>query len=276
MDIAKSCAKAPAGEGRGLWPAFWLQDHGWPPEDDVAEFWTGRPQPHFHQGYAFRNGDGNVQWNSRHWESIPYGWHTYGMEWGPGYQLMNMDGRITKAIYGPQVTSRSMYLMLNSGVASNPAPTDATVFPNSFLVDYVRVYSRPPVVPLHDGDFSYDSLDPWWTTTGAAHLATVAGQRVLQLDAANSSFSQRIYGLAHNTTYEISAQVCPSGGTVKLGATDFAQSDQWSQQTGPGFRTIDVRFTTTRFVSSASLVGSKTTGENPAYFSEIRIRRISP
>jgi beta-glucanase (GH16 family) len=175
-------AKAPAEAGIGLWPAFWLQDHGWLPEDDVAEFWTGRPQPHFHQGYAFRNLDGQVEWNSRHRDSIPHGWHTYGMEWGPGYQIMYMDGAPTYRIFGSQITNSPMYIMLNSGVTSDPLPDARTIFPNSFLVDYVRVYSRPPVIPLHDGKFEEQSLDPWWKTKGDVRLVSIhshSGTRVV-------------------------------------------------------------------------------------------------
>ena len=155
--------KVPTKDGPGLWPAFWMLSHGWPPEDDVAEFWTGRPLPHTHQGFAYRDPNGRVKWDSNHKDSILDGFHTFGMEWGPGYQLFNRDGVITNTSYGSKVPGVPMYLILNSGVASNPAPTARTVFPNAFLVDYVRVYSRPPVPTILNTGFESDTLAPWST-----------------------------------------------------------------------------------------------------------------
>jgi beta-glucanase (GH16 family) len=269
-------AQAPADSGIGLWPAVWLQDHGWPPEDDVAEFWTGRPAPHFHQGYAFRGAGGDVEWNSRHWDMIPRGWHTYGMEWGPGYQIMNMDGQATKIIFGPQVTSKSMYLMLNSGVTSYPPPNEKTVFPNSFLVDYVRVYSRPPVVALHDGDFEAESVDPWWRTRGDASLASShahSGQRAIKLAASGASVSQRVYGLKLNTTYQVSAWV--AGGPMKMDVEDYAGPEQSASASGGEYRLCSVRFTTSRYVGSALLRFSKTSGDEPGYVDDVSIEEVA-
>lgn len=140
--------KVPIDAGPGLWPAFWmLTADGWPPEDDVAEFWTGRPLPHTHQGLAYRDADHRVQWDSVHEDAVLPGFHTFGMEWGPGYQIFNRDGVIRLRVAGPQVPRRPMYLILNSGVASHPAPPAGTHFPNAFVVDYVRVYSYPTAMP---------------------------------------------------------------------------------------------------------------------------------
>src|ERR1700722_962517 len=150
--------KVPTESGPGLWPAFWMLSRGWPPEDDVAEFWTGRPLPHTHQGYAYRDPKGKVKWDSNHKDSILDGFHTFGLEWGPGYQLFNRDGIITDRSYGKQVPKVPMYLILNSGVTSAPAPTARTIFPNAFLVDYVRVYARPAVLAIHNTDFESNSL----------------------------------------------------------------------------------------------------------------------
>jgi beta-glucanase (GH16 family) len=137
----------PIEAGAGLWPAFWMLSKGWPPEDDVAEFWTGRPLPHTHQGFAYRatpgGGDRGVQWKSIHKDAILPGWHTFGMEWGAGYQIFNRDGEVTLRVENTHVPDIPMYLILNSGVASRPAPPPSTVFPASFDVDYVRVYAHP-------------------------------------------------------------------------------------------------------------------------------------
>lgn len=140
------CARYPAG--RGLWPAFWLvpQDRSWPPEFDVAEWFGGIDG--MHQGIATGSWP-NVRWDSN-WTYDPApttGWHTYALRWEPGRAVFYIDGRPTRVFEGSFVPDKPMYVILNSGVWVNPdrgGPPDATtVFPNSFDVDYVRVYRRP-------------------------------------------------------------------------------------------------------------------------------------
>ncbi|WP_020578741.1 glycoside hydrolase family 16 protein [Actinopolymorpha alba] len=140
------CAKYPAG--RGLWPAFWLvpQDRSWPPEFDVAEWFGGIDG--MHQGIATGSWP-NVRWDSS-WTYDPApstGWHRYALLWEPGRATFFIDGRPTGEFSGSYVPDKPMYVVLNSGVWVNSdrgGPPDAsTVFPNTFDVDYVRVYDRP-------------------------------------------------------------------------------------------------------------------------------------
>jgi beta-glucanase (GH16 family) len=137
------CAKFPAG--KGLWPAFWLipQDRSWPPEIDVAE-WFGSIES-MHSGIASGNWP-DVRWDS-HWATSlapTTGWHKYGVLWSPGRITFYTDGAPTYTITGAQVPTKPMYIVLNSGTWANAdrgGPPDATTkFPNSFDVDYVRVY----------------------------------------------------------------------------------------------------------------------------------------
>jgi hypothetical protein len=167
-----------------------------------------------------------------------------------------------------------MYIMLNSGVTSDPLPDARTIFPNSFLVDYVRVYSRPPVTPLHDGGFEEESLDPWWKTKGDVRLVTVhshSGTKSLQLASPAASFQQRIFGLKLNTAYRVTAWADPGGGSVRLGVTDFAAPEQFISTSGSGYRQVIIDFTTTRYIGSATLIGSKTSGDGPAVFDDLLI-----
>jgi beta-glucanase (GH16 family) len=139
------CAKYPAG--RGLWPAFWLvpQDRTWPPEFDIAE-WFGGNEGMF-QGIASGSWP-DVRWDGN-WTYGPApttGWHTYALRWEPGRAAFLVDGRQTAAFEGSFVPDKAMYVVLNSGTwmnADRGGPPDATTpFPNTFDVDYVRVYQR--------------------------------------------------------------------------------------------------------------------------------------
>ncbi|MFT3789427.1 MAG: glycoside hydrolase family 16 protein [Tepidisphaeraceae bacterium] len=198
-------AKAPHEAGKGMWPAFWTLAEGkWPPEFDIIEIWTADPK--IHQGYCSAwDGKGHTTWDSHHANVAMPGYHTYGMEWGPGYAIFNLDGVVTKRVHGPHVTSDPQYLILNSGVVSGKGskPLDAnTAFPNSFDVDYCRVYQREPTPVLHNSDFALDELTPW-KATGEVSIVK-DDRRALRLSA-DARVEQTVFGLKPNTTYEISA-----------------------------------------------------------------------
>lgn len=141
-------ARLPVDAGPGTWPAFWLLTKGWPPEMDILEFWGSGMRTH--QGTVTRGENGKQHWDSHHEHNVSLpGWHTYGLEWGPGYQVYNVDGVPTNTIHGSYIPKEPHYILLNSGIESAKPPTAATVFPNDFEVDWVRVYARPeePVKP---------------------------------------------------------------------------------------------------------------------------------
>ena len=134
--------RATTDQGPGFWPAVWtLADHAWPPENDVIELWSSG---HTHQGFAYRDGRRRVVWVSQHTGDRPAGWHTYGLEWGPGFEHFTFDGHVTRAVRLPDVPARPMYVILNSGVSRDAgrAPTTRSTWPMTFDVDYVRVYQR--------------------------------------------------------------------------------------------------------------------------------------
>jgi beta-glucanase (GH16 family) len=268
--------KVPIEAGAGLWPAFWMLSRGWPPEDDVAEFWTGRPLPHTHQGYAFReSGDRRVKWESTHKDAILDGFHTFGMEWGPGYQIFNRDGAVTLRVFGREVPGVPMYLILNSGVAANPPPPEKTVFPNAFDIDYVRVYARPQVPALHDGGFESDSLAPWSTRKGASVVTTNAhsGKRALQLNA-DASVEQTAFGLKPATVYRITAWIDAGGDEVRAGVRDFGADEKFAVGNGNGYRPISIEFTTGHDATSATIYFTKTAGKAPAFVDDIAIAAL--
>jgi len=140
-------ARVPVEAGPGMWPAFWTLSNGWPPENDIGEWWTSNSR--FHQGLAYRNDSGGISWDDYNtYSPLPTGFHTYGMEWGPGYEVFYVDDVVARTVTGSYVPNVPMYLILNSGVESARPPDASTVFPNSFEVDYVRVYewSDDPVI----------------------------------------------------------------------------------------------------------------------------------
>lgn len=150
------CAKFPAG--KGLWPAFWLaaQNGNWPPEMDIAEWFGSLEALQIGQPFATGPNAGSL-WEStwKYAAEATTGFHDYAMWWStssPATIRYYIDGQMVHEIDGTTanlISNTPMYIILNSGTwapASRGGPPDATtVFPNSFQVDYVRVYTTPPV-----------------------------------------------------------------------------------------------------------------------------------
>jgi beta-glucanase (GH16 family) len=73
--------------------------------------------------------------------------HVFGIEWDENYINYYVDdvlyNQITPdSVPGEWVYNHSFYLILNMAVGGNfpGSPNSATVFPQTMLVDYVRVY----------------------------------------------------------------------------------------------------------------------------------------
>jgi beta-glucanase (GH16 family) len=132
--------------GKGAWPCFWLmpQNHQWPPEFDIAEYYAGRKLMHL--GLCHGNFP-EILWDSGGNTDVDFegGWNTYGLLWEPNRAVWIQNGRIQREITGGHIPSLPMYVILSNGVSSrfgpSGAPTKETVFPNYFEVDYLRVWT---------------------------------------------------------------------------------------------------------------------------------------
>jgi beta-glucanase (GH16 family) len=150
-------AKLPAGAG--FQPAFWmlpeLKTYGvWPysGEIDVVEGFTafkGMVSPHLHY-----MGSTGVQTGPGAYCTISTAssaFHTYAVEWSPSKMNFLYDGKSCWSISkwsplapltqpAPFDTAFYLNLQLATGYGTN-APTAATVYPSTFAIDYVRVWS---------------------------------------------------------------------------------------------------------------------------------------
>ena len=143
--------------GKGLWPAFWMLGSnydvvGWPQcgEIDIMENKGSEPTivaGSLHvPGYSGGNPvTKQFQLTDNRFDSD---FHIFGIEWTKDYVNHYVDGvlynHITRDdVPGEWVFDQPFYIILNLAVGGNfdGAPTDATVFPNHMLVDYIRVYA---------------------------------------------------------------------------------------------------------------------------------------
>lgn len=273
-------ALLPTQAGPGVWPAFWTLSDGWPPEFDILEYWGSDTR--IHQGTVTRKADGGQRWDSYHRKQVSLeGWHTYGLEWGPGYQIYNIDGVPTNVIYGDHIPEVGHYILLNSGIEAQRPPRPGTVFPNDFMVDWVRVYARPEVPTLLNADFEQDSLAPW-TRFGEASIVNYGGRgRALRADssapkagekAERSGVQQVIYGLKQNSRYRVFVRARPEGkATAVLGVKDAAGGEQVRSAATSGV--LALTFSTDEKAKSAT-VFLASEGEGTVFFDDVSVEAV--
>jgi len=144
--------------GQGIWPAFWLlgadfAQIGWPEcgEIDIMEY-RGQETSTIHgtvhgPGYSAANGvtDRYDLVNDR----FDLGFHEFAVEWGADFIDFFVDDELYNTITpddvsGDWVFDHPFYIIINIAVGGGyvGAPNASTVFPQTMLVDYVRVYEE--------------------------------------------------------------------------------------------------------------------------------------
>jgi beta-glucanase (GH16 family) len=144
--------------GQGIWPAFWMlgadiEQVGWPQsgEIDIMEYIGKEP----HNVYGTLHGPG---YSGAKGISKPRtidgdyaeDFHTYAVEWEPHIIRWYVDGDLYQtltpdALNGEEwVFEHDFFILLNLAVGGYwpGMPDQTTVFPQTYLVDYVRVYER--------------------------------------------------------------------------------------------------------------------------------------
>ncbi len=142
--------------GKGLWPAFWMLGANsgtvaWPQcgEIDIMEYLGSKPTSIFGSvhGPGYSAGNAITKNYSLSNDRFDNGFHVFGIEWDENYINYYVDNvlynQITPAdVPGQWVFNQPFYIILNMAVGGNfpGSPNSSTVFPQTMLVDYVRVY----------------------------------------------------------------------------------------------------------------------------------------
>jgi len=143
--------------GQGMWPAFWMlgadiDNNEWPGagEIDIMEY-RGQEPTIIHgsvHGPGYSAGEAETKSYTLTNDRFDTGFHVFGIEWGPQYINYYVDdvlyNQITPAdVDGDWVFNKPFFIIINLAVGGTfvGPPNNQTVFPQSMLVDYVRVYS---------------------------------------------------------------------------------------------------------------------------------------
>ena len=152
---AETRAKLPYG--RGYWPAFWLLNAyygaGEPadPEIDIMEY-IGHELDAVHHTYHYFETPSSLRSQSTFTSGIDFtsDFHTFSVEWEPNLLVFYVDGIERYRIVDANVSSEEMYVLANTAIGGwwAGAPDETTLFPNTYEIDYIRVYQK--VTPFND------------------------------------------------------------------------------------------------------------------------------
>ena len=152
-------ARAKLPQGRGVWPAIWMlgtsygNDADWPMcgEIDILEFVGKVPDTIYAAVHYGLSREGHKTEQGKHVSSnLPNDFHVYSMEWTEERIDFFIDGapyhsfRLDQAGAGNQNPFRKpFYLILNLALGGSwGGDIDDSIFPQKYLIDYVRVYER--------------------------------------------------------------------------------------------------------------------------------------
>ena len=148
-------AKLPVGQG--IWPAFWMlgsniKQVGWPMagEIDILEYVGKEPDQVFTSLHTKDSHGNTINTKKTEIKDIEEGFHTYAINWTEDKIEFFVDD---KSVYtfAPATKSTEVwpynqpfYFIINVAVGGNfgGPEVDDKIFPQEFVIDYVRVYAN--------------------------------------------------------------------------------------------------------------------------------------
>ncbi|NJB85864.1 beta-glucanase (GH16 family) [Lewinella marina] len=147
-------AKLPVGEG--LWPAFWMlgkniDSVGWPRcgEIDILEYVGREPGEVFTSLHTPATHGATASTKKSRFADIEEGFHRYAAEWTADEISFFVDDQLVYT-YDPEERNEDVwpfdqpfYILINLAIGGNfgGPGVDDSIFPQEYIIDYVRVYA---------------------------------------------------------------------------------------------------------------------------------------
>lgn len=144
--------------GPGIWPAFWLlgadiEQNPWPQcgEIDIMEYRGQQPSLIYGtvHGPGYSGGASVTRSFGLNNSRFDVDYHIFAIEWGSDYIHFFVDETLyqeitPKDVNGKWVYDHPFFILFNVAVGGGYVgfPTSETPFPQSMLIDYVRVYKE--------------------------------------------------------------------------------------------------------------------------------------
>jgi len=171
MRFGRVDVKAKMPEGQGIWAAVWMLGDNidqidWPGcgEIDIVEILGNEPEKMYSTLHYTddKNTHGEIQESYElPTASFNDAYHIFSIDWTPENLTFTVDGiEIQQVPIADDMKEflRSFYLVLNVAVGGNwpGSPDNTTIFPQTMLVDYIRVFEKEgftaPEAPALDMD----------------------------------------------------------------------------------------------------------------------------
>ena len=146
-------AKLPTG--KGLWPAFWMlgsniKEVGWPlcGEIDILEYVGKEPETIFTTLHTADSHGSSINTRKDVVKGIEEGFHVYAIDWTKDKIDFFIDHKLFYSFIPKNKSvevwpfDQPFYMILNVAIGGNfgGAEVDDSIFPQEFVIDYVRVY----------------------------------------------------------------------------------------------------------------------------------------
>lgn len=146
-------------KGRGTWPAIWLLSASnplhWPDDGELDIMEEVGFTPNLIYGTAhnklYNGANGKQKGDVKFTPDAQDSFHVYSLEWTSNQVTWSIDNNPFFTYYDPSLGSdgwpynKDFFLILNTAVGGNwggAQGVDDSVFPQSMLIDYVRVYQK--------------------------------------------------------------------------------------------------------------------------------------
>jgi hypothetical protein len=144
--------RAQLQKSAGNWAAFWIQSPGIAKGEDPGKFGTEIDIFEYFKGHGENFVSHNLHWaygpNQKtsgamlsRVEGVDEGFHTFSLEWTPEKYAFFVDGlkyyEVTEAI-----SHIEQYIILSMELPSTEEGLKDALFPDAFIIDYVRVYQK--------------------------------------------------------------------------------------------------------------------------------------
>lgn len=148
-------ARAKLPVGHGIWPAFWMLGQnisqvGWPKsgEIDILEYIGREPHMVFTTLHTQDSHGNTINTKKTSFPNIEEGFHVFALDWTKDKMDFFVDD-ILVYTFQPEIKNENtwpfdkpFYFILNVAIGGNfgGLAVDDTVFPQDFIVDYIKVY----------------------------------------------------------------------------------------------------------------------------------------
>lgn len=144
--------RAQLQKSQGVWAAFWIQStsisKGEDPsvygaEIDIMEFFKklGTDIVSHNVHWAYGPNQKTTRGMQSYLEGVSEGFHTFGLEWFPDKYIFYIDGlKFYEVTQG--ISNVEEYMILSMEYPGKLEEVSKTIFPDVFIVDYVKVYQK--------------------------------------------------------------------------------------------------------------------------------------